>query len=46
MAVISIGGSILGKGGNRIVVDDPHNPTEAESELSAPPPRGFSAVPS
>jgi predicted phage terminase large subunit-like protein len=33
MAVTSIGGSILGKGGNRIVVDDPHNPTQAESEL-------------
>jgi predicted phage terminase large subunit-like protein len=32
MAVTSIGGSILGKGGNRIVVDDPHNPTQAESD--------------
>jgi hypothetical protein len=31
-AVTSIGGSILGKGGNRIVVDDPHNPTQAESD--------------
>lgn len=33
MAVTSVGGSILGKGGNRIVVDDPHNPTQAESEV-------------
>ena len=32
MTVTSIGGSILGKGGNRIVVDDPHNPTQAESD--------------
>lgn len=27
----SIGDSITGKGGNRIVVDDPHNPLQAES---------------
>lgn len=33
MAVTSIGGSILGKGGNRIIVDDPHNPTQAESDI-------------
>lgn len=32
MTVTSVGGSILGKGGNRIVVDDPHNPTQAESD--------------
>ena len=32
MAVTSIAGSFLGKGGNRIVVDDPHNPTQAESD--------------
>lgn len=32
MVATSVGGSILGKGGNRIVVDDPHNPTQAESE--------------
>lgn len=28
----SVGGSATGKGGNRIVVDDPHNPTQAESD--------------
>ncbi len=33
MVATSIGGSILGKGGNRIVVDDPHNPTQAESDV-------------
>ena len=32
MVATSIGGSILGKGGNRIVVDDPHNATQAESD--------------
>lgn len=32
MIATSIGGSITGKGGNRIVVDDPHNPMQAESE--------------
>jgi predicted phage terminase large subunit-like protein len=32
MIATSIGGSITGKGGNRIVVDDPHNPTQAESD--------------
>ncbi len=33
MVATSIGGSILGKGGNRIVVDDPHNATQAESDI-------------
>ena len=33
MLATSIGGSITGKGGNRIVVDDPHNPTQAESPV-------------
>jgi predicted phage terminase large subunit-like protein len=33
MVATSIGGSILGKGGNRIIVDDPHNPTQAESDV-------------
>jgi predicted phage terminase large subunit-like protein len=33
MVATSVGGSILGKGGNRIVVDDPHNPTQAESDI-------------
>jgi hypothetical protein len=32
MIATSIGGSITGKGGSRIVVDDPHNPTQAESD--------------
>lgn len=32
MIATSIGGSITGKGGNRIVVDDPHHPIQAESE--------------
>ena len=32
MIATSVGGSITGKGGNRIVVDDPHNPAQAESE--------------
>jgi predicted phage terminase large subunit-like protein len=32
MVATSTGGSITGKGGNRIVIDDPHNPTQAESE--------------
>ena len=32
MVATSIGGSITGKGGNRIVVDDPHNPLQAESD--------------
>ena len=33
MLATSIGGSVTGKGGNRIVVDDPHNPTQAESDV-------------
>ncbi|MCX6543509.1 MAG: phage terminase large subunit [Acidobacteria bacterium] len=33
MIATSIGGSITGKGGNRIVVDDPHNPVQAESDV-------------
>jgi predicted phage terminase large subunit-like protein len=33
MIATSVGGSITGKGGNRIVIDDPHNPTEAESDM-------------
>jgi predicted phage terminase large subunit-like protein len=32
MAATSTGGSITGKGGNRLVIDDPHNPTQAESD--------------
>jgi predicted phage terminase large subunit-like protein len=32
MVAASVGGSITGKGGNRIVLDDPHNPTQAESD--------------
>ena len=32
MTATSIGASILGKGGNRIVVDDPHNPVLVESD--------------
>ena len=33
MLATSVGGSVTGKGGSRIVVDDPHNPTQADSEL-------------
>jgi len=32
MVATSVGGSVTGKGGNRIVVDDPHNPMQAESD--------------
>lgn len=32
MVSTSTGGSITGKGGNRLVIDDPHNPTQAESD--------------
>ncbi len=28
----SVGGSITGKGGNRLIIDDPHNPTQASSD--------------
>ena len=33
MVATSIGASITGKGGSRIVVDDPHNPAQAESDV-------------
>lgn len=33
MIATSVGGSVTGKGDNRIVIDDPHNPTQAESDL-------------
>jgi predicted phage terminase large subunit-like protein len=33
MIATSIGGSITGKGGSRIVVDDPHNPLQVESDI-------------
>ncbi len=33
MRATSIGGSVTGLGGNRIIIDDPHNPTQAESDL-------------
>lgn len=33
MVATSVGGTITGKGGNFIVVDDPHNPVEAMSAL-------------
>ena len=33
MVATSVGGSVTGKGGNRIVIDDPHNPTQAESDV-------------
>lgn len=32
MVATSIGGTATGKGGNRIIVDDPHNPEEAQSD--------------
>jgi predicted phage terminase large subunit-like protein len=32
MIATSIGGSITGKGGDRIVIDDPHHPMQAESD--------------
>jgi len=32
MVATSTGGSITGKGGNRIIIDDPHNPSQAESD--------------
>jgi predicted phage terminase large subunit-like protein len=32
MAATSTGGSITGKGGNRVIIDDPHNPIQAESD--------------
>ena len=33
MLATSMTGSITGKGGNRLVIDDPHNPRQAESDL-------------
>jgi predicted phage terminase large subunit-like protein len=33
MFTTSVGGTATGKGGTRIVVDDPHNPMEAESDV-------------
>ena len=33
MTATSIGGSATGKGGGRIVVDDPHNPVQAERDV-------------
>src|SRR5262249_13884332 len=33
MIATSIGSGITGKGGHRIVVDDPHNPTQALSDV-------------
>jgi predicted phage terminase large subunit-like protein len=32
MVATSMGGAVTGKGGNRIVLDDPHNPMQAESD--------------
>jgi len=32
MVATSVGGTATGKGGNRIIVDDPHNPEEAQSD--------------
>jgi predicted phage terminase large subunit-like protein len=32
MVATSTGGSITGQGGNRLIIDDPHNPTQAESD--------------
>ena len=32
MVATSVGASITGKGGNRLVMDDPHNPMQAESD--------------
>ena len=33
MTATSIGGSATGKGGNFVIVDDPHNPQQAESDV-------------
>jgi predicted phage terminase large subunit-like protein len=32
MVATSVGGSVTGKGGNRLILDDPHNPMQAESD--------------
>ena len=36
MTATSIGGTATGKGGNRIIVDDPHNPVQADGIESSP----------
>jgi len=41
MLATSIGGSAMGKGGDFIVVDDPHNPTEAQSDVQRQAAIGF-----
>ena len=33
MLATSMAGSVTGKGGNRLVIDDPHNPQQAESDV-------------
>jgi predicted phage terminase large subunit-like protein len=33
MVACSMGGAVTGKGGSRIILDDPHNPTQAESDV-------------
>lgn len=33
MLATSVGGSVTGKGGNFLVLDDPHNPKQADSDL-------------
>jgi predicted phage terminase large subunit-like protein len=33
MVATSVGASVTGKGGSRIVVDDPHNPMQADSDV-------------
>lgn len=33
MVATSVGASVTGKGGSRIIVDDPHNPSQAESDV-------------
>jgi predicted phage terminase large subunit-like protein len=46
MVATSIGGTATGKGGNRLVMDDPHDPQKAESKSSANRPSGSSTAPS
>jgi predicted phage terminase large subunit-like protein len=33
MAAVSMGGAVTGRGGNRLVIDDPHSPEQAESDV-------------
>jgi len=33
MLATSIGGSVTGTGGNRLILDDPHSPTQADSDV-------------